>query len=147
MDDVDRQIINALQGGFEVCEHPFAVAATSLGLNEEELIRRIDNLLSVNVLSRFGPLYNAERLGGGVTLAAMGVPSESFDRVAETVNGFPEVAHNYERDHSLNMWFVIATDNPERVGAVISEIETLTGLQVYDMPKLDEFYIGLKLQA
>ena len=77
----------------------------------------------------------------------MSVPAERFEAVAETVNGFPEVAHNYERDHSLNMWFVVATDKPERVGAVITEIEELTGLPVYDMPKLQEFYIGLKLQA
>jgi DNA-binding Lrp family transcriptional regulator len=147
MDDIDRQIINALQGGFEICEHPFATAAAPLGLAEEELIGRIEGLLSTKVLSRFGPLYNPERLGGGVTLAAMSVPCESFDSVAETVNGFPEVAHNYERDHTLNMWFVIATDKPERIPAVIAEIERLTGLPVCDMPKLDEFYIGLKLQA
>ena len=58
---------------------------------------------------------------------------------------FPEVAHNYARDHELNMWFVIATEQPERAAEVIAAIEQETGCKVYDMPKQEEFYIGLKL--
>ena len=77
----------------------------------------------------------------------MTVPGDRFDAVAETVNGFPEVAHNYAREHALNMWFVVATERPERVGEVIAEIERATGLEVHDMPKIDEFFIGLRLEA
>ena len=60
------------------------------------------------------------------------------------MNAYPEVAHNYARDHRLNMWFVVATELPEQAGAVIASIEQNTGCKVYDMPKLEEFYIGLK---
>ena len=99
------------------------------------------------MLSRFGPMYDAERLGGGLTLAAMAVPEDRFDEVAAIVGSFPEVAHNYERTHELNMWFVVATERPERIGEVLGEIEAATGLAVLDLPKLEEYFLELKLSA
>jgi DNA-binding Lrp family transcriptional regulator len=147
MDATDRRIINALQGGFPLCTRPYAEVADSLGLCEAELIERLDDLLKQRVLSRFGPLYDAERLGGAVTLAAMAVPAARFEEVAETVNAFPEVAHNYARDHRLNMWFVVACDTPGRIAEVLAEIEDAAGLAVLDLPKEEEFFLELKLQA
>lgn len=147
MDDLDRRILNGLQGGFPICERPYAAAAETLDIGETELIERLERLRDGGVVSRFGPLYNAERMGGAVTLAAMKVPPERLEMIAGTVNAFPEVAHNYERDHVFNLWFVVATDRPERVPEVLREIEACTGERVYDMPKLEEFYIGLRLQA
>ena len=147
MDAVDRAIVNGLQGGFPVSERPYAEVAAQLDLTEDELIRRLDALLAQGVLSRFGPMYHAERLGGGLTLAAMTVPPADFERVAEIVNAFPEVAHNYAREHVFNMWFVLATETPERIGEVIEEIERATGYKVYNMPKLEEFYVGLRFEA
>lgn len=147
MDATDRRIINGLQGGMPLSPRPYAAAAERLGLSEDELIGRLRRLLDDGVLSRFAPMYNAERLGGAVTLAAMAVPLDRFDAVADIVNGFQEVAHNYARDHALNMWFVVATDRRERVAEVLAEIESGTGLRVYDMPKIEEFFIGLRFAA
>ncbi|MDJ0611318.1 MAG: AsnC family transcriptional regulator [Kiloniellales bacterium] len=145
MDALDRKIINALQGGFPVAERPYAEAAARLGVSETTLIGRLQGMLEQKVLSRFGPLYDAERLGGGLTLAAMAVPEARFEAVAETVNAFPEVAHNYQRDHRLNMWFVVATERPEQVAAVLAEIEAATGLPVLNMPKREEYFLELRL--
>lgn len=147
MDDVDRRIVNGLQGGFPVCDRPFVEAAASLGLTEDELIVRLRRLLDDGVLSRFGPMFVAERLGGAVTLAALQAPPERFEAVAELVNAHPEVAHNYERDHTLNMWFVVAAERPEIVARVLRAIEQETDLEVFDMPKEEEFYVGLRLEA
>ena len=147
VDVLDRAIINRLQGGFPVCERPFARLAENLGTNEEELISRISTLLGQGVLTRFGPMYNAERMGGALTLCAMWVPNEVFEGVTEQVNAHPEVAHNYARDHELNMWFVLATETPERINEVIEEIERETGLHVFNMPKIDEFFIGLRFDV
>jgi len=77
----------------------------------------------------------------------MEVPEDRFDEVATTVNGFSEVAHNYRRDHRLNMWFVLATDEPARVGEVLREIEAATGLAVLDLPKEREYFLELRLSA
>jgi hypothetical protein len=92
-------------------------------------------------------MYHAERLGGALTLAAMKIPPQDFERVAGIVNGFPEVAHNYAREHEFNMWFVLATETPQRIDEVIGEIEKATGYTVYNMPKLEEFFVGLRFEA
>jgi len=147
MDATDRHIINGLQGGFPISDRPYAEAGARLGLSEDELIGRLTRLLDDGLLSRFGPLYHAERLGGGLTLAAMSVPEDRYDEVADKVNAHPEVAHNYARDHALNMWFVLATDRPGPITGVIGEIEEETGLTVFNFPKEAEFFIGLRLEV
>ncbi|MBI2314004.1 MAG: Lrp/AsnC family transcriptional regulator [Betaproteobacteria bacterium] len=147
MDDLDRAIVNRLQGSFPVSGRPFAEAAMQLGTDEDELISRIRRLLDSGVLTRFGPLYNADRMGGAFSLAAMSVGPADFERVAATVNALPEVAHNYEREHALNMWFVLATDTPEGIERAIARIEAETGYPVFNMPKLREYFVELKLEV
>jgi len=146
MDAVDSAIINGLQGDFPLSDRPYADAAARFGISEELLIERIKKMLADGLLTRFGPLYNAERLGGGLTLAAMSVPAADFDRVADLVDAMPEVAHNYARDHHLNMWFVLATETPERIEEVLVEIRERTGYPVYNMPKIEEFFVGLRFE-
>lgn len=147
LDEVDRRIVNALQDGFPICERPFAAAAAPLGLSEEELIDRIERLLADGTLTRFGPLFDVARLGGNFTLAAMQVPAESFDAVAALVNAQDEVAHNYARDHALNMWFVVAAASEAEVQAAIARIEAQSGLPVLAFPKEREFFVDLRLPA
>jgi len=143
----ERAIINGLQGGFPLTTRPFRDAGAVLGLSEGELIEEIGNLLANGQLSRFGPLWNAELLGGAVCLAAIAVPPARFDEVAERVNAHPEVAHNYERDHELNMWFVVSAEDPDRIDQVIAEIEQETGLPVRAMPKTREFFVGFRVEV
>ncbi|MCB1801481.1 MAG: Lrp/AsnC family transcriptional regulator [Gammaproteobacteria bacterium] len=112
---------------------------------EAVLIHTIRQLLDDGTLSRFGPLYDAAKLGGAVTLAAMTVPEQRFEQVAGFVNSLPAVAHNYRREHGLNMWFVVASERPQGVAECLAMIESTTGLRVYDFPKLREFYLGLWL--
>jgi DNA-binding Lrp family transcriptional regulator len=111
------------------------------------MIEEIGNLLAGGQLSRFGPLWNAEALGGAVCLAAMAVPPDRFDEVAERVNAHPEIAHNYQRDHELNMWFVVSTDAPARIDQVIAAIERETGFVVRAMPKTREFFVGFRVEV
>jgi DNA-binding Lrp family transcriptional regulator len=134
-------------GGFPICDEPYREVASQLGTTADELMRRLNALLESGTLSRFGPMYHAERLGGGLTLAAMQIPSHDFERVAAIVNAFPEVAHNYAREHALNMWFVLATETPERIDQVIAAIERDTGYTVHNMPKQEEFFVGLRFEA
>jgi len=147
MDSVDRRIVDALHGGFPVCERPFLAVARELGLTEDALIERIDALLADGTLTRFGPLFDAEKLGGAFTLAAMAVPAADFERVAAQVNARPEVAHNYARDHALNMWFVLATETPDGIDAALAAIERTTGLPVLAFPKEREYFVELRLPA
>lgn len=145
-DQTDRAIVNSLQGGFPLTPRPFRDAGERIGLSEEELIGRIRALLDSGRLSRFGPLWNAAGIGGDQCLAAMAVPPERFEEVAEQVNAFPEVAHNYERAHALNMWFVISAERAGRIGEVIAQIERQTGLDVFPMPKSQEFFLEFRVE-
>ena len=147
MDEIDRLIINTLQEGFPICDAPYQQVATQLGISEQALIARLKALLDNGTLTRFGPLYHAELMGGALTLAAVKAPLERFAEVTGIINTFPEVAHNYARNHVLNMWFVIATETPEQIQQTISAIEQQTGLSVYNMPKINEYFVGLKLEA
>jgi DNA-binding Lrp family transcriptional regulator len=147
IDPTDRAIINGLQGGFPLTSRPFRDAGAELGLSEGEVIEGIQHLVEAGHLSRFGPLWNAEQLGGEVCLAAMAVPPGRFETVAEQVNAYPEVAHNYERNHALNMWFVLAAEHRDRLAEVIGQIETKTGLKVYPMPKSREFFVGFQVEV
>lgn len=147
LDSLDRSIINALQGGFPLTERPFRDAAGSLGIDEETLIARIEGLLARGSATRFGPMFNADRMGGAFCLCAMSVPAGRFDEVAGLVNAHPEVAHNYERRHELNMWFVLAAEATNRIDEVCQAIEVETGIAVHAFPKLEEFYIGLRVEA
>ena len=147
MDAVDRQLINALHGGVPIEERPYESIGRALGLDEAEVIERLQRLLDDRILTRFGPLYDAAKLGGAFTLAALTAPADRFDEVAEIVNSFPEVAHNYEREHALNMWFVVGAERPERIAEVLSQIKDRTGLDVLNMPKEEEYFLELRLSA
>ncbi|MFV9614903.1 MAG: Lrp/AsnC family transcriptional regulator [Gammaproteobacteria bacterium] len=145
LSQLERDFINNYQGNFPLEARPFESIAKQLSCTEDKLIETVNNLKNQKLLSRFGPLYDATRLGGGLTLAAIAVPEDRYESVTELVNSYAEVAHNYRREHELNMWFVLATETPEEINQVISSIEKTTGLTVYNFPKQQEFYIGLWL--
>ena len=86
-------------------------------------------------------------MGGVFVLCAIAVPAARFEEVMTKVNAHPEVAHNYERTHRLNMWFVLAAETAEGAEAAARAIEGETGLTVLRFPKLVEFYIGFRVQA
>jgi len=147
---LDRAIINAFQGGFPVVADPFEPAAAALGergidVTADELLARVQHLDEEGVLTRFGALVNAQEIGGNASLVAMHAPPERFDEVAEQVNDFREVAHNYEREHPyLNMWFVVSVADEDRIESVLAEIEAETGQETYNLPKQQEFRVEAK---
>jgi len=147
LDKTDRQIINRLQGGFPVLDRPFNNVAGELRLKECDLIDRIKAMLDEGVLSRFGPMYDVEKMGGAFCLCAMAVPEQRYETVAEQVNAHEEVAHNYEREHAFNMWFVLATGTLDGIEKAAGKIEDETGLPVHLFPKTEEYFIGLKVSV
>lgn len=146
-DETDLLLIDTLQEGFPLTEQPYADVGARFGISGEEVTFRLQRLLDEGVLTRFGPLFQIERLGGAFCLAAMAVPPERWDAVCSAVNALPEVAHNYARTHTLNMWFVLATATPGEIAATAHRIEEATGLDVLLFPKEQEYFIGMKLKA
>ena len=147
LSDIDRQILATLQGDFPICERPYAEAAAQLGIGEAELLARLESLLADKVLTRFGPMFQIEEMGGAFVLAALAVPEARYEEVTALVNALPQVAHNYRREHELNMWFVLATETKAGIAEAIARIERDTGLPVYAFPKEREFFVEMKLEA
>jgi DNA-binding Lrp family transcriptional regulator len=142
LDDVDRRLLNDFQSGFPLVPRPFAEVAARLGVEEAEVITRLDRLSAAGAVSRVGPVLRPRRMGAS-TLAAMAIPPGQLERVADLVSGFPEVNHNYEREHRFNLWFVLTAADEDRLAEVMREIASQTGIEVLDLPMLEEYHIDL----
>ena len=147
LDATDRALINVLQDGLPVSHAPFSAVAARLALSEAEMVDRLAHLREIGAITRFGPFLDAAAMGGAFCLCAMAVPATRFDEVVTLVNAHPEVAHNYERRHRLNMWFVLACERAAQIGKVADRIEGETGLPVLLFPKEHEFFIGFRVTA
>ena len=143
LDAVDAALIDGYQSGFPVAEEPFQSVATDLGVPEAETLERVRALYDRGIFRRFGAVLNPPVIGSS-TLAAVSAPEDRFDEVAEIINGYRQVNHNYRRSHEWNMWFVVTAGNRETRDRIIAEIEAETGCEVLVLPMLTDFYIDLE---
>lgn len=146
-DATDRLILNRMQEGLPITPDPFGTVARELELDTADLLTRLARMKAARIITRFGPFYDAAAMGGAFCLCAMAVPEDEFETVMTKVNARPEVAHNYGRDHRLNMWFVLATETEDEIGAVVASLARETGHEVLRFPKLREFFIGFRVAA
>ncbi len=144
-DRIDLRLIDRLHDALPLTERPFADVGAELGISEDVVIERLRHLLARGTLTRFGPLFQIERAGGLFVLAALEVPESEFERITAIVNAFPEVAHNYRREHRLNMWFVVAAETREAAFDALARIEAATALKVHAFPKEREYFVELRL--
>ena len=143
LDEVDAALVDGYQSGFPVEERPFRSVGADLGVDEREALSRVRDLRERGVFRRFGAVLNPPVIGAS-TLAAVQAPDERFDDVAETINAYPQVNHNYRRDHEWNTWFVVTAGSLERRDDILAEIERETGCEVLNLPMLTDFYIDLE---
>lgn len=139
---LEKCLLNEYQRDFPLCTSPFAVLADQQGVTEEEVIETLESLQQRGLISRVGPVFAPQRAGAS-TLAALSVPREELQRVAGIVSRFEEVNHNYEREHSFNLWFVVTASDEAQVQRVLAAIEKETGLMVLNLPLERSFYIDL----
>lgn len=144
LNETQRTLLNRLQDGIPLESNPFAELAQALNLTVGDVAAQIAAWLADGTLTRFGPMYRIDRLGGDLSLAAMAVPADRFDEVAALLDAMPEVAHNYEREHELNMWFVLAVESPDGIAELARAITARTGLEVYLFPKEVEYFVDLR---
>lgn len=142
MDHLDQRLLNEFQQDFPLDSRPYAVLGERLGIGEDEVMDRLARLSRGGSISRVGAVFRPHAVGGS-TLAAMAVPEDRLEAVAELVSAFPEVNHNYQREHRLNLWFVVTASSKARVAEVLAEISQSAGLQVLDLPLLEHFHIDL----
>lgn len=130
---LERALLNDFQRGFPLDPRPFARIAEALGVGEPEVLSAYRDLLDRGLIKRIGPVIRPHRLGWS-TLAAMSVPPARLAEVADLVTGYREVNHNYEREHSFNLWFVVTAPSRQEVMAVLADIASRSGLRVLELP-------------
>jgi DNA-binding Lrp family transcriptional regulator len=135
-------LINAHQRDFPLVPRPYAELGAKHGISEAEVIDTYRDMIASGALSRIGVVFRPNTVGAS-TLAAMAVPEDRLEEIARTVSSQSEVNHNYQREHRLNLWFVVAGSSPECVERAIATIERDTGIDVLRLPLLEEFHIDL----
>lgn len=143
LDEVDAALIDGYQSGVPVEPHPFRAIGEAVGASEDEALARVEALHDRGIVRRFGAVLNPPVIGSS-TLAAVKAPEERFEEIAEVINEYRQVNHNYRRDHEWNTWFVVTAGSRETRDRILSEIEERTGCEVLDLPMLTDFYIDLE---
>ena len=142
MNKLDQHLLNDFQRDFPLCPRPYATLGRRLGISERVVIQTLERLQAEGAVSRVGPIFAPGRVGAS-TLAAMAVPEAQLESVAELINAYPEVNHNYEREHRYNLWFVVTAPDQSHLQAVLTEIEARTRLAVMVLPLLKDYHIDL----
>jgi DNA-binding Lrp family transcriptional regulator len=142
LDALDRELLDRFQRGFSLTPRPYAAIGERLGVSEAEVLARLSRLQAERLVSRVGAVVRPHAAGHS-TLAAMAVPADRLEDVAAQVSAFAEVNHNYEREHELNLWFVVAAANSAHVAEVLDQIRATTGLDVLDLPLEEPYRLDL----
>ncbi|MDH3695512.1 MAG: Lrp/AsnC family transcriptional regulator [Gammaproteobacteria bacterium] len=139
---LQQALLNDYQRSFPLTSEPFHIIANQLNTDPQVVMHMLDQLKRDGYISRIGPVFRPNTLGAS-TLAAMSVPASSLQLVADHVSAHPQVNHNYERGHTLNLWFVVNADSVEQRDAVIANIEWETGIPVISLPLVRDYHIDL----
>ena len=139
---IERRLLNDWQQNFPLFSTPYADMARELGVSEAEVLQTLTSLQAQGSISRVGAVLRPNTVGVS-TLAAMAVPGVDLEKVAALVNAYPEVNHNYEREHRLNLWFVATAPDSTRLQQVLDEIAARSGYEVLPFPMLEDYHIDL----
>lgn len=142
IDTINQRLLNDYQHTFPLVPKPFDDLARKLNTDVNSLLKRVHALKQNGTISRIGPVFKPNTIGVS-TLAAISVPADELDHYAEIINRFPEINHNYEREHEINLWFVLTAGNQHQLDTTITEIEIQTGQEVLVLPLLKEYHIDL----
>ena len=148
LDDIDRSILNRIQSNFPIAQRPFQHIGAELGLTEEEVLERVRKLKSQNIIRRIGGNFVPEKVGFVSTLCAASVPEDQIDQFAETVNRYPGVTHNYQRENKYNIWFTFIASSVVEIEKHLKEISRETGItDILNLPATKVFKIRAQFKV
>ncbi len=142
LNDLDRRILSAIQGGFPITSRPYAQLADDFGCTEAEALASVAGMRTSGVIRRIGAIFDSARLGYRSTLCAIAVPPERVEEVAAVISAYPNVTHNYQREDRYNVWFTLIAPSAERISEILREIAGTTGIDdILDLPAIRLFKI------
>lgn len=142
LNDIEKKLLNEYQRGLPLSPAPFADMAQALGISEALVLQILQQLQDQGIISRVGPVFKPNKIGAS-TLAAMSIPEDKLEPVAQQVSSYPEVNHNYAREDRYNLWFVVTASNQEALKQILSTIEQETGYDILYLPLERQFHIDL----
>ena len=128
MDAIDKKILNIIQKDFPIVAEPFKAVAEKLGLNEDEVLKRIKYLKDDGIIRRIGAVFDSKKMGYASTLCAAKVPKEKLKEFVTVVNSYAGVTHNYRRSHEYNVWFTFIASDEDTLKKSLGEIRNKTGV-------------------
>jgi siroheme decarboxylase len=149
LDDVDRKLLNLMQGSFPIAPRPYLHVAELGGVSESEVMSRVQRLLDKRIIRQVTPIFDTRALGYSSMLVAAKVDPENPHRAAQIINQHPGVSHNYLRNHEFNLWFTIATEPDSKLGleGTLEVLARESGAEsVRQLPTLRLFKIRMDLE-
>ncbi len=148
LDAIDKSILRELQGNLPVVSKPYAALAQRVGISEEELFKRVEKMMRAGIIRKFGLRIDSRKVGFASTLVAMKVPPARMDEVAERLNNFEGVTHNYARDHAYNLWFTLIEKDEQALSETLDRIvREVEHEEMLDLPVLRKFKIDVKFEV
>ena len=148
LDEFDKRLLNQMQGSFPIVERPYAAVAQELGVAEDLVLTRVQELIDERIIRQVTPIFDTRAFGYGSMLVAAKIDPEHPWRAAKIVNSHPGVSHNYLRNHEFNMWFTIAVEERSKLGlqGTLDVLQELTGAEsIRQLPTLKLFKIRMDL--
>jgi DNA-binding Lrp family transcriptional regulator len=142
LNPIEKKLLNRLQSDFPICSNPFQVIADELAMEKAEVLNRLRELKAKGLIARFGGVNQHHKMGAS-TLAALKVEADRIDEVADYVNQFPSVNHNYLREHEYNLWFVVTSADQTQLSLTLEKIKQETGCDLLNLPMEKSYFINL----
>ena len=149
LDEVDKRVMNLMQGRFPLERRPYARVAALAEVTEDEVLSRVQHLIDERIIRQVTPIFDTRALGYSSMLVAAKVDAENPHRPAQIINSHPGVSHNYLRNHEFNLWFTIATEPDSKLGleGTLEVLQRLTGAEsIRQLPTLTLFKINMDLE-
>ena len=137
-----QQCLNRFQQQLPMSRRPYAEMALELGISEDQLLDLLKQLKNNRIISRVGAVFKPNRVGVS-TLAAMAVPEHQLEDIAQVINAYPAVNHNYEREHHFNLWFVVTAENPQQLQQTLDDMQQQSGIVILRLPMEKDYHIDL----
>ncbi len=150
LDQTDKKILQLIQDNFPLVQEPWHEISNMLKIPEPELITRLKRLIEAGVVVKIGPIFDSSKIGlKAATLIAMKVPKSKVPNIAQIINQYGNVSHNYEREDEFNVWFTLSASSQKELAKTLDEIKQKTGIKdsdVLDLPTINRFKINVHFQ-
>ncbi|MBX4261863.1 winged helix-turn-helix transcriptional regulator [Clostridium estertheticum] len=144
MDETNKNLLNLIQSNFPIESRPFLKIANKLNISENQVIDMIKELKNDGYIKRIGGIFDSRKLGYSSTLCAIKVPLDRITEVAEIINSYHGVTHNYIRNHSYNMWFTVIAPSIVEVKEFLNDIKIKTDIdEIIELPVVNLFKINV----